>query len=63
MVTKKVLTKGSIEVIRNYFGEAGTGMISIKDFETNTYICLYPEEAAFLSEALKELLNFKLTKS
>lgn len=53
----KKLTKGDVTVYRSFI-PGGSGMVTIKDFNTDTYITLYPEEAKFLRDALMELLTF-----
>lgn len=63
MMTKKVLNNGSIEITRLYHDNKPTGTITIKDRLNGEVICLYAEEAAYLSEALKEILNFIPEKS
>ncbi len=58
-MTKKVLADGFLEVSRQYFPDgSGAGMVVVKDFTTNTSMCLYPHEIEFLTLALKEILNF-----
>jgi hypothetical protein len=54
---KKVLSKGDITVSRTFIDGYGQGMVTIRDQETATYITIYPEEASFLSDALKEVLR------
>ena len=54
---KKVLTSGDIVVSRSFVPN-GSGMVTIKDLQTNTYMTIYPEEASHLSNALKEILEF-----
>ena len=54
---KKVLSSDDIEVSRTYF-PGSVGMIRIKDLLVCTEVVLYPEEAFYLMNALKELLEF-----